>query len=181
VTMMDLPYTVVQLTMDRNGHKSNLRFSCVGRVALKSIDNHSRSVVSFAMWKRISGAGRAFASAAPLFLPIRHISRQLARPGCRALLVGSCAGPTEINLARRQIDSPRSQQASLAPHSTLAEATLDAYGSFLTSKLPATDKMRVEGDLSTAHLHHVRTGQQRIIVAIIIDHEDGFLIRPDHA
>jgi hypothetical protein len=155
VTMMDLPYTVVQLTMDRNGYKSNLRFSCVGRVALKFLDQpfKERGVVRHVeedLWSR-----RAFASAAPLFLPIRYISRQLARPGCRALLVGSCAGPTEINLARRQIDSPRSQQPSLAPHSTLAEATLDAYGSFLTSKLPATDKMRVEGDLSTAHLHRI--------------------------
>jgi hypothetical protein len=41
--------------------------------------------------------------------------------------------------------------------------------------------MRVEGNLSTAHLHHVRTRQDRIVGAIIIDHEDGLLIRPDHA
>jgi len=32
------------------------------------------------MWKRISGVERAFTSAAPLFLPIRYISGQLARP-----------------------------------------------------------------------------------------------------
>src|SRR5262245_50780751 len=54
-------------------------------------------------------------------------------------------------------------------------------GSFLAGKLSATDKMRIEGDLGTAHLHHVRSRKSREEGAVVIDHENGLLIGPDDA